>query len=104
MHDVREKFEKIGNSFSGEEREYIGEALHCLEQNCFKAATLMIWAAGISRILMHIDKNLTDYNNATVDMATTPAPVYKHFAKNFQKNAKTIDDVRVNSNDRHLFS
>ena len=103
MHDVREKFEKIGSSFSGEEREYIGEALHCLEQNCFKAATLMIWAAGVSRILMHVGKNLTDFNKATSDMAIKLAPVYKHFVKNFQKYAKTIDEVRVNSNDRHLF-
>ncbi|MEK7198845.1 MAG: ParB N-terminal domain-containing protein [Bacteroidota bacterium] len=104
MHEVREKFEKIGNSFSGEEREYIGEALHCLEQNCFKAAILMIWAAGVSRILMHIGKNLTDFNKATEKMATNPALVYRHFARNFQKNAETIDEVRVNSNDRHLFS
>lgn len=104
MHDVRIKFEKIGSSFSDEEREYIAEALHCLEQHCFKAATLMIWAAGVSRILMHIGKNLTDFNKATGAMVASPAPVYKHFAGNFQKNVKTIDEVRVYSNDRQLFS
>lgn len=102
IEDVRGKFEKKGKSFSKDEIEYIKEALHCLELNCFKAATLMIWAAGISRILNYVGKNLIDYNNASGSMKKNPKSVYKHFATNFQPNAQSIEEVRVSSNDRQL--
>ena len=104
IDDIRSNFETIGSSFSAEEREYIAEALFCLERHCFKAATLMIWASGISRILNYISKNLSDFNKATLDMATNPKSGYKYYAKSFQKNAQSIEDIRVNSNDRQVVS
>jgi ParB/RepB/Spo0J family partition protein len=100
--DVRGKMESIGNSFTDEENAYIAEALFCLERHCFKAATLMIWSSGISRILKYIEKDLSDFNKAANDMNTNPKAVYKYFAKNFQKNATSIEDIRLHSNDRQL--
>lgn len=102
LEDVRGKFEKIGSLFSNDETEYIREALFCLEKHCFKASILMSWAAGISRILKYIENNINDFNTATNVMYATPMSVYKHFAKGFQRNATTIDEIRVNSNDRQL--
>lgn len=104
IDDVREKFENIGASLTHDEVEYIGEALSCLEKHCFKAAILMIWAASISRILMFIEKDITDFNNASKAMESKPKSIYKHIAKQFQKNATSIDEIRVNSNDRQLLS
>lgn len=103
-NQVREKFENIGMTFTDEEKEYISEALSCLEKGCHKAATIMIWASGIHRILTYIDKNLADFNTATDTMHKNPKSVYKHIAKIFQKNAITVDDIRLNGNDRQLLS
>ena len=102
--DIKKKIENISDKFTNEEYEYIAEAIYCLEQNCLKAATLMIWAGGISRILVYVKKDLPKFNNATDAMFNTPKSVYRHFAKNFQKNATDIDSIRENSNDRHLLS
>ena len=35
-------------------------------------------------------------------MTKTPSSVYKYYAKNFQKKAKTIDDIRLASKDMQL--
>ncbi len=104
IKDIRKKMEKISNKFTNEEHEYIAEAIYCLEKNCLKAATLMIWAGGISRMLEYISKDLPKFNIATDDMARNPKSVYKYFAKNFQKNSKDIQSIRENSNDRQLLS
>lgn len=101
---VREKFENIGKTFTEEEKEYISEALSCLEEGCHKAATIMIWASGIHRILKYIEKNLVDFNMATDKMCAHPKPLYKYQCKNFLKNAASVDEIRLNSNDRHLLS
>ena len=69
-----------------------------------KAATLMIWAGCISRILVYVSKDLSKFNNATDTMFNTPKSVYRYFSKNFQKNVVDIDSIRENSNDRHLLS
>ena len=104
IEDIRANYEKIGTSYSEEENEYIAEALFCLEKHCFKAATLMIWSSGISRILNYIGSNLADFNKATTNMIANPTNVYKYIAKNFMKGAGSVDDIRLNSNDRHVIS
>lgn len=104
IKDVRGKVENISGKLTNEEYEYIAEAIYCLEKHCFKAATLMIWSCGISRILWHINKDLSKFNAVTNTMAKTPKSVYKHFAKNFQKDVTDIESIRENSNDRHLLS
>ena len=104
IKDIRKKVENISNKLSNEEYEYIKEAIYCLEKHCFKAATLMIWACGISKVLGYISGDLLKFNNATDSMANNPKSVYRYFAKNFQKNVTDIDSIRENSNDRHLLS
>lgn len=101
---IRKKIENISDKFTDEEYEYISEAIYCLEQYCLKAATLMIWAGCISRILVYVSKDLSKFNNATDTMFNTPKSVYRYFSKNFQKNVVDMDSIRENSNDRHLLS
>jgi ParB/RepB/Spo0J family partition protein len=104
LTDIRINFENIGSSFSKEEDAYIAEALFCLERHCFKASTLMIWCAGISRILDYINDDIPAYNKASTDMAANPRSLYKHLSKNFQKTATSLDEIRLNCNDRQLLS
>jgi len=104
IKDIKKRIESISNKLTNEEYEYIIEAIYCLERHCFKAATLMIWSCGISRILGYINRDLSKFNTVTDAMARTPKSVYKHFAKNFQKNVTDIESIRENSNDRHLLS
>lgn len=104
LADIRLSFENIGNSFSKEENAYIAEALYCLEKHCFKASTLMIWSAGVSRILDYIDNDIAAYNKAAADMSVKPKTVYRYLSRNFQRNATTLDEIRTNCNDRQLLS
>ena len=100
--DVRTKIERIGSSFSKNEYDYISEAIFCLEKHCFKAATLMIWSSGISRILKIISSDIADFNKSSKTMYDGPKSVWKYFSKSFLKNASTVEDIRVNSNDIQL--
>lgn len=102
INDIRPKLEAIAKTFSGEESEYIKEAVCCLENHCFKAAALMIWASGMSRILKYVEKRLADFNRCSREMADDPKSFYRYFSKTFQKSATDINDVRENSNDRQL--
>lgn len=102
IKDIRPKLESIANQLSEEEKEYIKEAICCLENHCLKAATLMIWSSGISRILKYIQNNLSDFNQVSKVMSNTPTSFYKHFSKNFMKDAKSVEEVRENSADRQL--
>ncbi len=102
IQDIERKIRGIAANITSEESEYISEALYCLKKYCFKAATLMIWATGVSRILKLISKNITDFNTITDVMMKNPKSFYRHFAKNFQKSITTIDDLRENANDMHL--
>jgi ParB/RepB/Spo0J family partition protein len=104
IEDIRKKIESIAKKLTDEEYEYIKEAIYCLERNCFKAATLMIWASGVSKVLKYVSKDLSDFNRTTNNMMRTPRSVYKYFAKNFYKNAPDIESVRENANDRQLLS
>ncbi len=99
IRDIRPKLERIASSFSDEESEYIKEGIYCLEKHCFKAATLMIWSAGISRILRYIGHNISDFNKCSKVMFDKPKSVYRYLSKNFQRNATDIDDIRENCND-----
>ena len=102
INDIRPKLEAIAKTFSAEESEYIKEAVCCLENHCFKAAALMIWASGMSRILKYVEKHLADFNRCSKEMADNPKSFYRHYSQNFQKNATDINNVRENSNDRQL--
>ena len=106
LEDVRKQFETTSTPFSVQEKSYIAEALSCLENDCYKAATIMIWASGIDRILAFLEKgaNLADFNAASSAMATIANAPYKHFVKNFQKNAASVDAIRLSANDRHLLA
>ncbi len=100
--DIRTAIEKIGGSFTENEYEYISEALFCLEIHCFKASTLMIWSCCISRILEYVGTNLKDFNDATQAMFDNRTSAWKHFAKDFQKNISSLDELLIRSNDLHL--
>jgi ParB/RepB/Spo0J family partition protein len=102
IKNIRPMFEKIAGNFSKEEYEYIKEAIDCIDAHCFKAAALMIWATGISRIYQYVSKNINEYNKCSQEMSSSPKSVYKHFCKNFQKNAANMDDIRFQSNDLQL--
>lgn len=102
INDIRPKFVQIAKKFTDEEAEYVKEAVFCLESHCFKAATLMIWSSGISRILKYIEKNLVDYNKCSKEMHDNPKSFYKHFSRVFMTHATDINDVRENCNDRQL--
>lgn len=102
FQDIKDRLENIGGSLSDEEYEYISEAVFCLKIGCLKAATLMVWAAGISRILKYIDANLKDFNKAAKEMKGNPKSVYKHLSTNFQYKATSIEEIRESSKDRQL--
>jgi len=104
IKDIRPKFELIGKTFSKEELEYIKEAIACLEYYCYKAAILMIWSSGVSRILQFIEKDLTDFNTSCQAMKSHPTSVYKHYAKSFQTSASNIEEIRQASLDMQLVS
>ena len=102
IKDVKPKYESIGKTFLDEEKEYIEEALFCLQEHCFKAAVLMIWSTGISRILKHISNDIPDYNATSQVMKTNNRSFYKHICTNFQLNASAIEDIRHSSKDLQL--
>ncbi|AWH85268.1 hypothetical protein HYN59_09120 [Flavobacterium album] len=102
LSDVRTKYEVIAKTFSSDEEEYLLEALHCLEEHCFKGATLMIWAAGISRILAYIEKDINDFNDKSKEMVAQKTSYYKHFSSQFRTEFKIIDEIRQNSRDMQL--
>lgn len=100
--DIKPQFEKIENKLTDIEIEYIKEAIYCLNNHCFKAAALMIWAANISRILSYINKDIPRFNTASQEMKNDPKSVYRQIAKDFQLNATTVDDIRLCSKDLQL--
>ncbi len=102
VKDIQKKFEGKGKTFSEDELKYIQEALKCLNNGCLKAATLMIWAANISRILSFIEKNITQFNTISKDMKDTNVSFCKSFSKNFQHQAKNIEEIRQASMDRQV--
>lgn len=104
LEKVRREYEnKIAGTLSEIEYQYVMEAITCLEQKCFKAAVLMIWAALIARIHKNIEKYLGDFNAATNEMKKNPKSVYKYYASSFIANVQNMDLLKQNSNDMQLF-
>lgn len=100
--DIRKKYETIAKGFSKDEEQYVIEAIHCLEEKCFKAAVLMIWATGISRILAFIENNIPDFNEKCKEMQVQSTSFYKFYSKPFKTDFKSIDEIRQNSKDMQL--
>lgn len=93
LKKVRANFESIGRKLTQEENEYIAEGINCLERDCLKASVVMIWAAGISKIISYILKNIPDYNNVSTIMSQSKKDPYKQ-CKNYKTTISGEDDLR----------
>lgn len=100
--EIRGQFEKIGSSYAESEEEYLKEALDSLEFGCYRAATIMIWAAAMDRIIAYVAKNLDDFNAASKKMKGEKSFKYNYLAKNFKTDAASIDEIRDKIKDRQL--
>jgi len=94
LKKVRKNYESIGKKLTQEEKEYIAEGIYCLENNCLKAASVMIWAAGISKVINHIAKNIADFNTVSSAMSQSRKYPYKHLGGNYKLNISSADDLR----------
>lgn len=104
IEDIISDYTKIAAQFSDEEIEYISEAIYCLKENCFKAATLMIWASGISRIISFIENDLNDFNESSQKMKDNSKSCYIHISTKFKTNNICTQDIREECNDKQLIS
>lgn len=102
VKDIQKKFESKGKTFTEDEIKYIQEALKCLNNGCLKAATLMIWAASISRMLSFIEKNIVQFNTISKQMKDSDTSFYKVLSRNFQYQVKSIEEIRQASMDRQV--
>lgn len=84
VQSIRKNFENIGGTLSKEEKEYIAEAIHCFEEKCNKAAIVMIWAAGVSRVINNISKNISQFKNDCNAIDTNKVP-YKYYKEPIAK-------------------
>ena len=101
--DIKIKIESVGKIFSSEEKEYLEEALDCLAtKTCLKAAVLMIWASGISKILRYINNDLAGFKSSCLTMKSAPKSFYKHFTSNFQTSFQSIEEIREAAKDMQL--
>ncbi len=100
---IKKKYETLYIGFSNEETEYLKEAFECLAtQKCMKAATLMVWAATVSRMLSYIEKDISNFNLVCSAMNMQKKSFYKNYAGNFQVKASDIEHVRELSKDMQL--
>lgn len=102
LRKVRIDFESIGKKLTPEENEYIAEGINCIERDCLKASIVMIWAAGISKIISYILKDISDYNNVSAIMSQSKKDPYKHL-KNYKTNISGEDDLRDGRDYQLLF-
>lgn len=102
IDDIQPKYESIGTTLTIEEKEYIKEAINCLKNHCFKAAVLMIWATGVSRILFYIQKDIADFNKCSLEMRKKPDSFYKFYSSNFKTDYQKIENISNDSRDMHL--
>lgn len=102
LKKVRSNFESIGKKLTPEENEYIGEGINCIERDCLKASIVMIWAAGISKIIRYILKDIPDYNNASAVMSQSKKDPYKHL-KNYKTDISGEEDLRDGRDYQLLF-
>lgn len=102
LKKARANFESIGKKLTQEENEYIAEGINCLERDCLKASVVMIWAAGISKIISYILKDIPDYNNVSTIMSQYRKDPYKQL-KNYKTNISGEDDLRDGRDYQLLF-
>ena len=102
LKKVRKNYESIGKKSTQEENEYIAEGIYCLENNCLKAASVMIWAAGISKIISYILKDISDYNNVSTIMSQSKKDPYKQL-KIYKTGISGEDDLRDGRDYQLLF-
>ena len=105
--NVRKGFEDIGKILSVEEYDYIGEAITCIENGCFRAAIVMIWGATINRVLENISKDFDNFKVECRKINTTKKP-YSYFKNSYDficrsTKCNSIDDLR-NGNDLPLIA
>jgi ParB/RepB/Spo0J family partition protein len=93
LKKIRKNYEGIGKKLTQEENEYIAEGIYCLENNCLKAASVMIWAAGISKVINYIAKDIPDFNTTSTSMSQSRKEPYKHLG-NYKLNIASSDDLR----------
>jgi len=91
LKSIRNNFESIGKTLTQEEFDYISEAINCFERDCYKAAVVMIWAAGISRVINYIAKGLSAFKTDCNSMVALNKPPYKYFKDAFTKIGKVVD-------------
>jgi hypothetical protein len=102
LKKVRANFESIGKKLTQEENEYIAEGINCLERDCLKASVVMIWAAGISKIINYILKDIPDYTNVSIIMSQSKKDPYKQL-KNYKTATSGEDDLRDGRDYQLLF-
>jgi len=102
LKKVRANFESIGKKLTQEENEYIAEGINCLERDCLKASIVMVWAAGISKIISYILKDIPDYNNISAVMSQSKKDPYKQL-KNYKTGISGEDDLRDGRDYQLLF-
>jgi len=100
LESIRKNFENIGKKLSHEESDYISEAIYCSERSCYKAALVMIWAAGISKVIKYISNNITEFNSVSKSMSKLNKDPYRQL-KNYRTDVLTEDDLR-DGKDRQL--
>ncbi len=89
--DVQALLEKISDT---DENEYLKEALGCWESGYLKAATVLLWCAGIDRIHKVIENKGFDIFNATsTQMKLQTTGRFKRFAKEY--NIHSLSELRM---------
>jgi len=102
LQKIRTNFENIGKKLTQEENEYVAEAINCLERDCLRASVVMVWAAGISKIISYILKDISDYNNVSSKMAQSRKDPYKQL-RNYKTNILGEEDLRDGRDYQLLF-
>lgn len=102
LKKIRTSFERIGKKLTQEENEYIAEAIDCLERDCLKASIVMVWAAGISKIISYILKDISNYNNVSSVMSHSRKDPYKQL-RNYRTNISGEEDLRDGRDYQLLF-
>lgn len=76
---------KIHSNLSyDEEKKYFEEATRAASNECYKAATIMVWCAIIDRLRKVIEKSgLENFNKMSKQLKARKTGYYKHFSKEF---------------------
>lgn len=76
---------KIYSSLSSEdEKKYFEEAARAASNECYKAATVMVWCAAVDRLRKVVeDLGLKSFNKTSKQLKARKSGYYKHFSKEF---------------------